>query len=268
MGFVDDLNPEFVMFAGDWHGYLNQADAVISLMENSFPKTNVIVQLGDFGIWPSTSGHTFLKRLNEHLLERDMWCLFVDGNHESYDILYKIPPHVDGHRVVKDRIIHLPRGFRWNWQGIRFAALGGAYSVDQKWRIPGKSWWSQELVTDAEIQKFISGGPADVVVTHDVPDGAPMRMLDDPIRQLDGARIYGYPAMQQALQHRQRLATAINPTDPALILHGHYHERTEGRYVRPGGRPCHVIGLDEGGGGVDRNALLFDLIDFKAGLDI
>jgi len=267
MGFVDELNPEFVMFAGDWHGYLSQADAVISFMENSFPKTNVIVQLGDFGIWPSTSGHTFLKRLNEHLIERDMWCLFVDGNHSDFDQLYRIPLHNDGHRVVRDRIIHLPRGFRWNWQGIRFAALGGAYSVDAKWRVPGKSWWSQELVTDAEIKKFVSGGHADIVVMHDVPDGAPNRMLDDPMGQLRGAQTYGYPAMQQALQHRQRLATAINPVDPALILHGHYHERTEGHYVRPGGRGCHVICLDEGSKGVARNALLFDLIDFKSGLD-
>lgn len=259
MGFVDDLNPDRFLIAGDWHAHGYQAGAALGLMENIGPDVKVLVHVGDFGIWPSTAGHTFLKRLSEALVERDMWVLFVDGNHEDFNTLLNIPRELDGHRIVRERIVHLPRGFRWNWNGIDFGALGGAHSVDQQWRQPGKTWWAQEWVNDNELARFRGGGPVDVVFMHDSPAGAPNEVVDSEDNQKRAFASYGPRNMAMASDHRRRLASAIDPTDPAMIFHGHYHRRMQGTYTREGGRECTVIGLDQGGS-VSRNTFLFDIV--------
>lgn len=256
MTFVDDLDPEKFLVAGDWHSSGAQAGAAVRQAEDLGIKT--IVHVGDFGIWPGY-GKKFVERLNDELTKRDMRLLFVDGNHEDFDTLLAIPVESDGHRVVTDRITHLPRAFRWTWGGLVMGALGGAHSVDQQWRTPHTDWWEQEWVSDAELDAFRAGGELDVVFMHDSPAGAPNEITDDEKSQRDAYHRFGPFAMYRAAEHRERLGAAVDVTDPSMIFHGHYHRRMESTYSRDGGRTCRVIGLDQGGS-VYKNTYLFDTV--------
>lgn len=259
---ISELEPDRVLLAGDWHGSLAQAKAVVRRAHEEMIR--VVLQLGDFGIWPRDSA--FLNGLNELLEELDMLVFFVDGNHEDFDQLYEYPLQEDGTRLVRSRIFHLPRGLRWEWYGVRFAALGGAHSVDRDMRTEGQSWWPQEWVNDEELELFRAGGPADVVLMHDSPWGAPNVITDSPLSQHNAMRYFGKHNIDLATEHRRRLATAIDPTDPAQIFHGHYHEKMFDAYLRDGGRTCTVVGLTEGGHGPWASTLIYDVLNNAAGL--
>ena len=42
----------------------------------------------------------------------------------------------------------LPRPARLRIGGRKILSLGGAASVDREWRVPGVSWWPDEVITD------------------------------------------------------------------------------------------------------------------------
>lgn len=263
MTFIDDLNPDRFVAAGDWHGNFNQANRVIGYMTGAFPDVKTIVQLGDFGLWHGQKGTEFLDKLNAALVEHEIFVLWTDGNHENFVELEEYPLHDDGYRIIRSNIIHLPRGFRWEWYSVKFGALGGAHSVDKHMRTEGSSWWPQEWVTRDEINTFIDGGPVDVVVMHDSPAGAPNNVTDDALNQQQAAQWFGWDNLEMAALHRKRLALAIDPTDPFLILHGHYHRFWQQDYVREGGRRCTVVCLDEGGGMLNKHTMLIDVLDLQ-----
>lgn len=255
MTFIDDLNPDRFLVAGDWHAGRGQALAALTLMEQLGDDVKVLVHVGDFFY----DDRKFLNYVDALLDERGMTILFVDGNHEDFNYLYSVPLEDEGFRFLRERIIHLPRGFRWEWGGLKFAALGGAHSVDKDMRKPGKEWWVQEWVNDHQLEKFREGGLTDVVFMHDSPAGAPNAVVDDPINQGRAVQWFGDTNLALAAEHRRRLTTAIDPTDPSLIIHGHYHKRMLSEYWREGGRRCTVLGLDEGMNGVNLNTFLFDV---------
>jgi predicted phosphodiesterase len=212
---VDPLaTPGRVGFAGDWHG--NGDYAVQAVYHAAGRGADVLIQLGDFGY---DFQARYLKVLTAALRETDMPLLFVDGNHECFPTLYGYPVGEDGLRQLTEAIWHLPRGMRWTWDGLRFLACGGAYSIDRRWREPGTSWWAGETVTDDDVQTCVDGGPADVLVSHDCPTG-----VDIPdLRRTAG--IFPADALAASERHRQQLRRITNHTRPRWIWHGHYHVR-------------------------------------------
>ena len=95
-------------------------------------------------------------------LERDLkpfsdlpvTVLFVDGNHENFDLLNAYPVEMwKGGKVhnIKPDIIHLMRGQVFEIEGKTIFTFGGAASIDRDWRIEGESWRAQELPTYEEL---------------------------------------------------------------------------------------------------------------------
>jgi predicted phosphodiesterase len=261
---VRDLNLDRVLFVGDVHGSTRQIARALDVIDGT--DTNVLVQLGDFGIWPGSGGALFLREVNELLEETDTTLFFVDGNHEDFDqIAYKPIDPSTGLQPWGPRLFRMPRGYRADWNGVKIGALGGAHSVDRKWRLEEspEHHWEAEHVTEEEAQLFRNGGPVDVIFMHDSPAGAPNAVVDDPHNP--GASIFPQEELYLAAQHRALLATAVNPTSPALIAHGHYHHVMAGRYTPEGAtRECSVIGLDEGRARrISDFVCLIDLQQFK-----
>ena len=261
MTSINDLAPDKVVVFGDVHGNFFQVVRALDVAQREM--IDVLVQVGDLGIWHGDSGTRFLDDVNDELEKRDMWLFFVDGNHENFDILYSYDLNrADGTRPVRSRIIHLPRGLRWEWSGHRFGALGGAHSVDRQWRKEDVSWWPEEWVSDSELQSFAAGGPVDILFMHDSPEGAPNMIVDS------GTNTFNFPIedINLANMHRKRLAEVVNTTSPALIMHGHYHKFMQGTYKADGAnRFCDVIGLDEGSTGyTDKFVYVLDITNFEA----
>jgi hypothetical protein len=64
--------------------------------------------------------------------------------------LRQLPTRPDGFVEVTDRILWAPRGHRWTWQGVRFLALGGAFSIDRQYRKLDSGrwgWFKEEVIT-------------------------------------------------------------------------------------------------------------------------
>lgn len=242
---IESLDPERVLLVGDVHGSIAQVRRALDYAEAQGVST--VVQLGDFGIWPGEQGRRFIEDVVSELIQRKIWLLFVDGNHEDFNQLYDLPLDLeDGTRPVGPFLAHLPRGLRWTWRGVRFAALGGAHSVDRKWRLPEVSWWPEEWVSDSELEQLREGDKVDVLFMHDSPSGAPNAVCDDPLNP--GNKIFPQEDLYEAALHRRRLAYAVDAVEPAWIFHGHYHMYMSGTYTPAGAsRPCNVLGLDEGG---------------------
>lgn len=228
--------PQRICFAGDWHGNTNFAAG--RLMSAAAHGAEVLLHVGDFGFWHGQDGDAYVQSLEKIAARVGLPILWLDGNHEDHALIADLE-QVDGLGKVSDHILHLPRGVRWEWGNLRWGALGGATSVDKDLRIPTQDWWPQEALTPDDVARWVSGGPVDVALTHDAPAG-----LDIPgISREGGIALWGPEAIDVAEAHRRTLAKALEPTRPALLVHGHYHVRHESTWTYRGGK-AHVVGLD------------------------
>ena len=82
--------------------------------------------------------------------------LFLDGNHECFPKIYSYPEEVwNGGKIhrVRQNIYHLMRGQVFEINGISSFTMGGGYSIDKIYRIPGRSWWPEEMPTQEEYKE-------------------------------------------------------------------------------------------------------------------
>jgi predicted phosphodiesterase len=204
-----------VLLAGDTHGQADWLRFLAQVADEQ--KCTAILQLGDFGYWEHLDDGCYYLKAASELMERyGLFLFWVDGNHENHALLRT---RYDCSRAVeiRPRVTYLPRGYRWACDGVRFLALGGAYSVDKPNRVEGQSWWSEETITDDEVRKASEGGPTDVLVCHDAPDGA--AGVVGPSTAGDKDR---WP---ESLGNRRQVRRVVDAVSPKLIVHGHYHHR-------------------------------------------
>ncbi len=247
---VDPLaTPVRVAFAGDWHA--NTRWGVKAIGYAADRGADVIVHLGDFGY---EFRSTYMKLLDRELARTGLRLLFVDGNHEAFPTLLRYPIRENGLRQLTARIWHLPRGFRWNWGGSRWLALGGAHSVDRRWREPGISWWREEAITEADLNRAMAGGPVDVLVAHDCPAGVEIPGL------AESAHFWPAEELIEAEAHRRRLRSVVDLVRPSSVWHGHFHRRYSAT-TDLGYGPVSVHGLDCDESTLDSNVTVVALDD-------
>lgn len=244
-------DPAAVVIAGDWHG--NTAWALRMLGVCADQNVSVLVHLGDFGFWPGRKGREYLDAVEAALESTDQILYWIDGNHEDHDALDAWPVEQDGTHRIRDRIFHLPRGFRWTWQGRSWMALGGAHSVDRNHRTPYVDWWPREFLSPDEVQRAIDGGAVDVMVCHDAPLGA-----DVPVLRL-GPKGWQPEEIAMSVRHQRLIREVVDAVRPVHLWHGHYHDRYEGVLRLDDGHVVKVHGLSCDGTSADDNLVAVDL---------
>jgi hypothetical protein len=135
--------------------------------------------------------------------------------------------------------------------------LGGAASIDKPFRREGRSWWPEELITEADVQASIEGGKVDILLAHDSPNTAPNSITDDPYGQLNAARYFGSDMVEMCTDHRKQLQRVTDAVTPRLIFHGHYHMAMSRifRHEDADRTPARVFGLDQGTGSLPRHTV-------------
>lgn len=132
--------PRRLLVAGDVHGDVAWFEGLCS--RSAELGCDAVLQLGDFGYWPHVPDVLkFLRRVTSSAVRFDQTVYWIDGNHENHAALCTLPATADGFVELTDRCVYLPRGHRWTWNGVRFGALGGAFSIDWRERRVGTSWW-------------------------------------------------------------------------------------------------------------------------------
>ena len=157
------------------------------------------------------------------LIEAGIERVYVTlGNHEIYSEITPLLNEHPGHAVrVSDITWILPRPSRLTIGGRSVLSLGGATSVDKAWRQEGVSWWPEEDITDEQVRMAVAGGPADLMLTHEGPDGTPVNA----VRAVLSSNPMGFPddALADSLLSRRRVAKVWDLIQPRLLAHGHMH---------------------------------------------
>lgn len=162
-----------VFITGDVHGSSEIGRlAKTFALGRKLDKDDYLIICGDFGlVWADCSEYNYWLRW---LDKKPFTTLFVDGNHENFDMLESM--EVEGWRGglvhrVNDSVLHLMRGQLFDIAGRSFFCLGGARSVDKARRTPHKSWWPQEIPSVEERSAAWAalescGWKVDYVLTH------------------------------------------------------------------------------------------------------
>jgi len=222
-----------IIAAGDTHGFLDAWKYQI-LPDAKKEGANIVLQVGDFGLWPGGDGLKYLEKLARWATAWGVTILWLDGNHDWFDQLEALGAFGADHpfQIGDMPIFYLPRGYRWEWEGVTCLALGGAYSVDKNARTRGIDWWPQEEITFDDMDRAMEGGPVDVMFAHDVFEDI----------MVPGVHAHEKDRFPEARHNRQRLQYVIEKVQPKLYVHGHYHVAYEKRY-----KGTTVVGLNMSG---------------------
>jgi len=241
------VDPRTTVVAGDWHGNSRWAAAAISEAGSGGART--ILHLGDYGY---TFEAPFVDAVEQALSAQDMQLLFVRGNHDDTGYLEQLERDAEGCGIVSPRVRHLRDGQRLALGDEVAVALGGAASIDRSHRVPGISWWADEVTSQAAIEQTLADGPAQIVVAHDCPAGVDLA-LDPQFGAYYEANDPG--VLDYCEENRLRLWEVATELRPRLWLHGHYHQLNRGHVDHGGGQETAVIGLDCDGTTMTRNLL-------------
>ena len=175
-----------LLLTGDIHGDTYR----LKEYNNILCENDYLIVCGDLGIGMFEV---------ENLYQLKYKLLFVDGNHENFDMLnsMKVTMWNGGktHQIIKDRVIHLMRGQVFIIENKKIFTFGGARSVDveagifemddpeiafkihrarmcrQRFRINHLDWWEEEMPSEAEYKEALCNldkhnNNVDYIITH------------------------------------------------------------------------------------------------------
>lgn len=184
-----------IYITGDTHAEFKRfSKKVFDATENDY-----VIICGDFGgVWDQSAEQKYWL---DWLAAKPWTTLFLDGNHENYDLLATYPVnqwHGGKVHFIRPNVIHLMRGQVFVIDGIRFFVMGGASSHDISsgilelddpdfymkrrrldraralYRINHLSWWKEELPSEEEYAEGLKnleavGNRVDVILSHCAP---------------------------------------------------------------------------------------------------
>lgn len=164
-----------IYITGDIHGDIIRFSRSFMPYESLWTKDDYLIICGDFGFIFKNDEEE--KTHLDALEKKPYTILWVDGNHENFEALYKYPIESwNGgavHRIRKN-IFHLMRGQVFTIEGKKFFTFGGAYSIDRYMRTKGISYWDEELpdsnaYEEATQNLLKHGKKVDYIISHTAP---------------------------------------------------------------------------------------------------
>lgn len=200
---------------GDIHGNWYEYDILTKNIEHNS------IQVGDFGF--GFKGPYWEDRANEY--HKSGQHRFIRGNHDSPAICK------EQNGWIKDGAVE-----SYGDKTVMF--IGGAWSIDQQWRIEGESWWPDEQVSDyvfSTIHDIYSTIRPDVMVTHDCPTLAAYKMFIKDGKALAGKALY-------LTRTGEALQDMFETHQPSHWFFGHWHMTKEYDML---GTHFHCLGIDD-----------------------
>ena len=240
-----------IYITGDTHSDFRRFTTSEFPEQKEMTKDDYVIICGDFGcVWYQEDSNE-IKRENywlDWLENKPFTTLFVDGNHENFNRLYKYPvKEFNGGLVheIRPHVLHLIRGEVFNLQGYKLFAFGGASSHDisdgilnmdevykiklwrkqrKMFRVRDLSWWDLELPTQDEMQYGIEtlekhNFDVDFVISHCAPQNV-VSLFSHGLFKPDILTTYFDELIERGLKFN-------------AWFHGHYHDNQKnlGKYV-------------------------------------
>lgn len=267
-------------FFGDTHGNLNVMYAMAAAWEKRTGLTlDLIVQVGDFGFWLSedtvdTMTRKHAERANEQARKSALGTiravcgdypeyvlgeqtvptptLVIRGNHEDQEYLMQLEKRLEQQhpedyltRTIEmvPNMFYLPDGHVVDWEGVKFGALGGNFSI--------RTWENWDYWDEARHKRLRYGEKRrlnhftrdraealrreemDVLLFHDAPTGLDLVGSSSFVPPADEAteKIYnqlGCPFLTEL----------VEDIKPKMVFCGHWHQfRKKGFNINKHGNP-------------------------------
>lgn len=228
-------------FFGDTHGYIDDAEIILDFFKSN--DVDEVISVGDWGFNLSAKVN-LVYELDLMLSNRDMKMRFIDGNHDNHIVLRAFGKHESN---VTENITYMHRGSIFTYDdGITIGFLGGAPSIDKRYRLENNlHWFKEEEITDDDVNEFIRNTvdkKIDIVVTHDAPK-LPQTIY--PIKD----DIEFFNSSQASLSKVKQI---VDHAKPKLLIHGHYH-----RYYNDKIDETIIIGLDHCGKSINACTFIY-----------
>jgi DNA repair exonuclease SbcCD nuclease subunit len=197
-----------IYITGDTHGNFLRFGSRYFPAARIMSREDYVIVCGDFGIWDESKEHGYWL---DWLDRKPFTTLFIDGNHENFDLLDRYPTtqwNGGGVHQIREHILHLMRGQVFEIDGITFFTMGGAASHDISagilepddpafrrkkrmldkdkalYRINHVSWWREEMPDDSEYETAIrnlknADWRVDCILTHCAPDSIASRIYPE-----------------------------------------------------------------------------------------
>lgn len=248
------------IFVGDIHGNIRDVEkAILHALRNG---VKTVIQVGDFWAYSSRSERDKIDRIVRRLCHQfatspdDFKFIFIDGNHEDFPYLshetiiagdmprplaadikdnYEagiadLPVHANRKTKsgvqISAHLFYFPRGSVLEVEAggrvFKLGFLGGATSIDKTVRIPGKTWWAAEDITENDVKFALRffGESIDILVSHDTTISAYKAL---PFNYSDVSPDF-FPAVEESDKNRHLIEKVVEKSRPAIIVHGHFHD--------------------------------------------
>lgn len=216
-----------LMLVGDTHGNVGPLAHKTQIAKDLGIEHLFIV--GDFGIRPGMGGIVFLDEINRHANNHKVNIWAIPGNHEDHDQWdwWFDKPGIKrdmwhGFAPVRSHVWISPKVNTFVLGRKRWMVMGGAVSIDRRWRREGESWWPNETFSEKNLASVLAynGKPIDYVLSHDCSNRTPwgFQLVPDPLSQ----------------ENRERIDRALDHIQPKVHFHGHMHHKYD--WMNPVGR--------------------------------
>src|SRR5690606_4699529 len=107
---------------------------------------------------------------------------------------------------------------------LTFASVGGASSIDRRWRAENISWWRDEEISYGIVDtlKRLEINRADVLITHEssnTPVDPIQARLDDKFVQSQ----WPLDSLEASERQREYVSEVVDHLKPSVHTHGHWH---------------------------------------------
>lgn len=219
---------------GDIHGKIHVADGILRIAaEDGY---QYVIQVGDFGWWPTSGGNPYIAFCNKLAKELGIVLWVIDGNHD-YPGKHQQDQRGYLHwRITEDNAqlpgLHwIPRNTTMMINDKRVAFIGGAVSVDRSHSEKNPYWFAEELLTDIDVAEAQALGEVDILISHD-RWGIPPHFRQS---------AFAEHVMIALHNQHYRWSQIIPVLRPKIHFHGHFHDRYDSVDEEIEG--CHTIGL-------------------------
>lgn len=207
-----------VGIAGDWHVDLDWA--LLALHTYADAGITEIFHVGDFSVDNTPQGLAYLEKIEEFLGSHNMNLYVTMGNHDNYSFVRSdwTGMNDEGFQTNSDypHILVSPRTHRFERGGKSFLSSGGANSINRSSLTPNIDWWEDEQISLGDVYRSVEGGYADVMITHECPDGVALFGKDV-------GSSWSVEQVNYARKSREAMRQIVDHVKPEILFHGHYH---------------------------------------------
>ena len=160
------MNFDKIYICGDIHGEFELFEKFIY-----DEKPDIILQCGDFGIWPKFNNLNILSGNKKYKFNLKIpnytKLFFCDGNHEDHDYLDEI--NELNENEIFSNIFYMKRGSVLTINNKNILFMGGADSIDKRERTIKLDWFTQEIISQKDIYNLPDVN-IEIVISHTCPE--------------------------------------------------------------------------------------------------